>query len=193
MLGLAEYTETDTWGFPVFLRNEGGTMADVEERLSEVFSRLLSSALAGNRPIGERSNSTSSQEQQTAKDPRYNEKSASVVTKMECMLIAAFGEEHDPETKAIPKEKMDTNEIITRTEGLKITNEGGADIRDFQVVRHLLKEDKLKELKYEFEEQNGEQRPRQFYLDKIVELFQNCKEPGGKQTQQLGHYILHTT
>ena len=164
-------------------------MTDVEERLSEVFSRLLSSALVGNRPTGERSNSTSSQEQ--PKDPRYNEKSASVVTKMECMLIAAHGEEHDPETKAIPKEKMDTNEIITRTEGLKIPNEGGADLRDFHVVRHLLNEDKLKELKFAFEERNGEQRPRQFYLDKIVELFQNCKEPGGK-CQQLNHYP-HTT
>lgn len=167
-------------------------MADVEERLSEVFSRLLTSALAGNRPTGERSNSTSPRSQEPPKDPRYNDKSASVVTKMECMLIAAHGEEHDPETKAIPKEKMDTNEIITRTEGLKIPNEGGADMRDFHVVRHLLKEDKLKELKFEFEERNGEQRPRQFYLDNIVELFQNCKEPGGK-CQQLNHDHTHNT
>ena len=163
--------------------NDEGRMVDVEERLSEVFSRLLSSALAANRgAVGERSNSTdSTQQEQTSKDPRYNEKSASVVTKMECMLIAAHGEEHDPEIKAIPKENMDTNEVMTRVEGLNISHEGGAEIRDFHVVRHLLTEDKLKELKYEFEEQNGEQRPRQFYLDKIVELFQNCKEPGGKQ------------
>ena len=168
-------------------------MVDVEERLSEVFSRLLSSALAANRgTVGERSNSTeSSQQEQTSKDPRYNDKSASVVTKMECMLIAAHGEEHDPEIKAIPKEKMDTNEVMTRVEGLNIPHEGGAEIRDFHVVRHLLTEDKLKELKYEFEEKNGEQRPRQFYLDKIVELFQNCKEPGGKQ--QLLNHNLHTT
>lgn len=156
-------------------------MVDVEERLSEVFSRLLSTALSGNRTVGVRTSSPSNgrEQQQSAKDPRYSEKSASVVTKMECMLISAYGEEHDPETKAIPKDEMDTNEVITRTEGLNIANEGGADIRDFHVVRHLLKEDKLKELKYEFEEQNGEQRPRQFYTDKIVELFQNCKEPGG--------------
>lgn len=154
-------------------------MAEVEERLSEVFSRLLSRALEVNRTTGERTSSSSSQEQQPSKDPRYNEKSASVVTKMECMVIAAHGEEHDPETKAISKEQMDTNEVITRVEGLNIPNGGGAVIRDFHVVRHLLMEDKLKELKYEFEEQNGEQRPRQFYLDKIVELFRNCKEPGG--------------
>ena len=161
-------------------------MVDVEERLSEVFSRLLSSALAGNTgSVGEQSNSTESsqQEQQPSKDPRYNEKSASVVTKMECMLIAAHGEEHDPETKAVPKENMDTNEVMTRIEGLNIPNEGGAEIRDFHVVRHLLTEDKLKELKHEYEERNGGQRPRQFYLDKIVELFQNCKEPGGNQQQ----------
>lgn len=154
-------------------------MVEVEERFSEVFSRLLSSALAGNRTIGERTNNSGSREQQPSKDPRYNDKSASIVTKMECMLIAAHGEEHDPETKAIPKEEMDTNEAITRIEGLDIPTEGGAVITDFYVVRHLLKEDKLKDLKYEFEERNGEQKPRQFYMDKIVELFQNCKEPGG--------------
>ena len=164
-------------------QNDGAAMADVEERLSEVFSRLLTTALASSNrgSIVERSNSTESQqEQKPAKDPRYNDKSASVVTKMECMLIAAHGEEHDPETKAVPKEIMDTNEAITRTESLDIPHEGVAEISDFQVVRHLLTKDKLKQLKYEFEEQNGEQRPRQFYLDKIVELFQNCQEPGGK-------------
>jgi len=38
-----------------------------------------------------------------AKDPRYNETSVSAVTEIKYMLIAAYGQEHDPETKAIPK------------------------------------------------------------------------------------------
>jgi len=153
-----------------------------EDRLSNIFSLLLGNALGGNtNRIGEERPS-SSNSQETAKDSRYNEKSASIVTQMECMLIAARGEDHDPEIKAIPKEEMDTNEVITRIEGLNLPNEaeGGATMTDYHVVRRLLLEDKLKELKYEFEETNGNQRPRQFYIDKIVELFQKCKEPGGK-------------
>ena len=145
------------------------SLSGSEERLSDIFSLLLGNALGGNtnRTAEERPSSSNSQE--TAKDPRYNEKSASVVTKMECMVIAARGEDHDPEIKAVPKEEMDTNEALTRIEGL-----------------NLLTEDKLKELKYHFEETNGNQRPRQFYIDKIVELFQNCKEPGGMVNT---HYI----
>ena len=104
------------------------------------------------------------------------------------MVIAARGEDHDPEIKAVPKEEMDTNEALTRIEGLNLPNEdgGGATTTDFHVVRRLLMEDKLKELKYDFEETNGNQRSRQFYIDKIVELFQNCKEPGGMVNT---HYI----
>jgi len=59
------------------------------------------------------------------KDPRYNKTSVSAVTEMECMLIAAYGQEHDPETKATPKEKMDGNEILTKLEAMKLSNEGG--------------------------------------------------------------------
>ena len=96
------------------------------------------------------------------------------------MLIAAYGQDHDPETKAIPKEEMDMNEVLTRMEGMKLTTkEGGAYSTEFQIVQHLLKEDKLKTLKYKFEETGCIQRPRQFYVDKIVELFQTCKDPGG--------------
>jgi len=43
----------------------------------------------------------------------------------------------------------------------------------------LLAEDEMKTLNYEFEETDNSQRPRQFYIDKIVELFQTCKDPGG--------------
>lgn len=122
---------------------------------------------------------------QSRKDPRYNETSASVVTKLESMLIAANGQEHDPETKAIPKEEMDMNEVLTRIEGMKLSEavKGGAHVTEFQIVRHLLTEDKLKTLKYKFEETACNQRPRQFYIDKIVELFQKCKEPGGMYSQ----------
>ena len=115
------------------------------------------------------------------KDTRYNETAVSAVTEMECMLIAAYGQEHDPETKVIPKEEMDMNEILTRIELIKLSNEGAGDYtREFQVVQGLLTKDKLKTLKYKFEETGtSHQRPRQFYIDKIVELFQTCKDPGG--------------
>ena len=58
------------------------------------------------------------------KDPRYSKTSVSAVTEMECMLIAAYGQEYDPETKAIPKEQMDVNEILTKLEAMKLSNEG---------------------------------------------------------------------
>jgi len=126
--------------------------------------------------IMERSSERSSHE----KDPRYNEANAGVLTRMECMLIASYGQEHDPETKAIPKEEMDLNEISTRIEGLKLTDEGGgAYTTESQIVQRLLNEDKLKTLKYEFEETGYNQRSRQLYIDKIINLFQNCQEPGG--------------
>ena len=99
---------------------------------------------------------------------------------MECMVIASYGQEHDPETKAIPKEEIDLNEILTRTEGLKLTDGGGgAYTTELQIVKHLLNEDKLKTLKYEFEETGCNQKSRQYYIDKIVQLFQNCQAPGG--------------
>ena len=77
--------------------------------------------------------------QHTEKDPRYNKATASVLTQMECMLIATYGQEYDPETKAIPKEEMDLNEISTRIEGMKLTDEGGgAYTTESQIVRRLL-------------------------------------------------------
>ena len=56
------------------------------------------------------------------------------------MLIAAYGQEHDPETKAIPKEQMDVNEILTKFEAMKLSNE--AFKTEFKLVRHLLSEDR---------------------------------------------------
>jgi len=96
------------------------------------------------------------------------------------MVIVSYGQEHDPETKAIPKEEMDLNEISTRTEEMKLTDgRGGAHTTELQIVKHLLNEDRLKTLKYEFEETGCDQKSRQYYIDKIVQFFQNCQEPGG--------------
>jgi len=77
----------------------------------------------------------------------------SAVTEMECMLIAAYRQEHDPETKAIPKEQMDVNEILTKLEAMKFSNEGGgAFTTDFKLAKHLVTEDRLKTLRYEFKD-----------------------------------------
>jgi len=72
------------------------------------------------------------------------------------------------------------NEILTKLEAMKLSNEGGGALTtNFKLAKHLLTEDRLKTLRYEFEYTENSQRPRQFYIKKIIELFQTCKDPGG--------------